>query len=515
MRNIIAILLLVLTASAYAEVRTRHTIIISDLHFGVGRETGGQEWLAPEDFRWTSEWDGFLTKISAETGNNVDLIIAGDMFELWQPLDKGDCEHPNRNYGCSESEAEKRVQRVLKEHAVHITRLGAFASEGSNRVVIVPGNHDAALFFPAVRKRVLDAFGSAAARVSIAVDGHWLSMPDKTILVEHGQQMGRDVNRFDRWPDPFLGPQGAQHLQKTWGEQFVQSFYNQYEEKYPVIDNISDNGGIGYGLKAERLPGIGMAIGKFLRFYFGGSSWGQFAQSLGDKNGKAPEWDIARIRAEGDVFFYESISTTDPMRAVAERAYAEGMLGISLSDLEDAEIRTICDSRAVLNDAQVDKNQPVTIERCHDRAAMGAITQALFGPARDRLVKNRALDLYKQLREKLVVTRPFDLYVYGHTHSAYNQHDIEVDQDWTVRVANTGAWQRIASPEQFKQLECRGTSAEVLRTSLLRLPACYPVVHVKPFDGKPKAELRYWTESGGSWSLTSSCNWKAPDCPTT
>lgn len=513
MCKFIAILLLALTATAHAETRTRHTVIISDLHFGVGRETGGKEWLPPEDFRWTAEWDQFLTKISAETGDNADLVIAGDMFELWQPLNKGDCEHENRNYGCSESEAEKRVQRVVKEHAVHLTLLGAFASRGTNRVVIVPGNHDAALFFPAVRNRVLDAFGTAAPRVSIATDGYWLSMPDKTILVEHGQQMGRDVNRFDRWPGPFVGPTGAQHLQKTWGEQFVQSFYNEYEEKYPVIDNISDNGGIGYGLKAERLPGIGMAVGKFLRFYFGGSSWAQFAQSLGDKDGKAPEWDIDRIRADGDVFFYESISTSDPMRAVAEAAYVEGTLGITLSDLEDQEIRTICDSRAVLNDMQEDGKQPVTIQRCHSIEPMGALAQALFGPARDRLVKARALALYKQLVAQLIVTRPFDLYVYGHTHSAYPAKELDVDDSWKVQVANTGAWQRIASPDEFKQLECNHSAAEVLRTSLHSLPACYPVVLVKPFDGKPAAQLQYWTESGGTWSLTSSCNWKAPDCP--
>lgn len=493
---------------------TRHAVIVSDLHFGVGKEIGGDEWLPTEDFRWTLELKHFLAKLSATTDNNADLVIAGDMFELWQPLDKNDCERSNHNFGCSEAEAKVRMSHVLAAHAEDIHALAEFAKLGSNTIQIVPGNHDAALFFPGVQTLVMTAFGDGGPRVTILTQGYWLS-PDKKIFVEHGQQIGRDVNRFDHWPNPFIGPAAELRLQKTWGEQFVQSFFNDYEAKYPVIDNISDDGGISYGLSAEGLKGTGMAVGKFLRFYLADSSWVQFASSLGGPGAELPEWDIDRIRSTGDVFFYESLPTNDPMWRVAEAAYEGAGLGITLSDLSDEEIRDICDSRLALFRMQTSRtpHPPATIVPCASKQGLGAALQAVFGPARAKLVMARAQELVKDLRKQGTLTAPFDLYVYGHTHSAAPPQKIEVDRSWTFEWVNSGAWQRIVSAAQLKSLECGRPAAEVLRMSLNRLPACYPYVSVKPYTGKPSSELLYWNEAGGNGSIGTSCDWTAPACP--
>jgi UDP-2,3-diacylglucosamine pyrophosphatase LpxH len=508
-RIVFVVVALTCAALSVAAQSTRHTILISDLHFGVGKEAGGTAWLAMEDFRWSGEFAAFLATISADSGGNTDLVIAGDLFELWQPLTRN-CEHPNKNYGCTQAEAVARVQRVLAEHRDDMDALAQFANTGTNSVAIVPGNHDAALFFPAVQQLIKQAVGNAP-RILIYTKGYWLSQ-DKKILAEHGQQIGKDVNRFDRWPDPFVGP-GAAHLQKTWGEQFVQSFYNQYEEKYPVIDNLSDNGGIGYGLKAEKLKGIGMAVGKFLRFYLAGSSWAQFAASLGGPGSPPPEWDIDRIRAEGDVFFHQSLPTEDPMYDVAESAYEEGTLGITLGDLSDDEIRSICESRLALYRTQTAAGEPPSITPCASKQPLGAAVQAVFGPARDKLVRARGRELLTRLRGDNTITTPFGLYVYGHTHSAYGPRPIKVDDTWTFTSANTGAWQRIATPAQFKAIECGRAAGDVLRTSLTRLPACYSLIRVKPYAAMPVAELLYWRQNAGTWSLATSCGWTPPACP--
>ena len=513
MKRLTLMLLVALVLSDDLEASsTRHTVIISDLHFGVGKR-GGDGWLPTEDFRWTADLNAFLDQLSVETGNSVDLVIAGDLFELWQPLVKDDCEQPNHNLGCSESEAKLRITRVLGGHRNDIDVLAGFAKRGSNRLEIVPGNHDSALFFADVQQAVIAAFGDAAPRVQIVTTGYWLS-EDRKIVVEHGQQIGRDVNRFDRWPDPFLGPATAWRLQKTWGEQFVQSFYNQYEERYPLIDNIGDDGGIAYGLAAEGLRGIPMAAGKFLRFYLAGSSWAQFSASLGGAGDAPLEWDVERIRAEGDVFFYESIPTDDPLRPVAQAAYLDGTLGLTLSDLSAEEIRSICDSRLALFELQTapDPHPPPTISRCSSTAGAGAGLQAIIGPAREKLVKDRAVELLKLLRETKALTMPFDLYVYGHTHSAWGPKPIEVDSSWTFGAANCGAWQRIVTPPQLKQLECGRPAADVLRSSLDRLPACYPLIWVKPYTAKPSAALAYWVVANGNGSLAPSCSWTAPAC---
>jgi UDP-2,3-diacylglucosamine pyrophosphatase LpxH len=515
MRFPIALLIVTWATSGVATSSERYTIIISDLHLGVGMVAGTEEWLPTEDFRWTRELKDFLDRLSSETANKTDLVIAGDMFELWQPLVKNDCDRPNHNLGCSAIEAKVRMSQVLTAHAEDIKKLAAFAKLGTNTLQIVPGNHDAALFFPEVQAQVKEAFGDAAPHVTIATKGYWLS-PDKKIFVEHGQQIGRDVNRFDRWPDPFIGSPATRRLQKTWGEQFVQSFFNQYEEKYPVIDNISDSGGISYGLAAEGLKGTGMAFGKFLRFYFAGSSWAQFASSLGETSGETlPEWDLDRIRADGDVFFYLSVPADDPMRSVAEAAYESGSLGITLSDLTDGEIGNICESRQALYLQQTRGTphpQP-TIDPCASRQRLGAAMQAVFGPARDKLVKARAQELVKELKDTGWLTEPFDLYVYGHTHNALPPQSIRVDSSWTFEAVNSGAWQRIASPAQFKALACGRPAAMALQIPLDRLPACYSLVRVKPYAEKPSPELLYWSEAGGTGSLSPACSWTPPHCP--
>jgi len=44
---------------------------------------------------------------------------------------------------------------VLAAHAGEIADIVAFAKNGDNRVVFVPGDHDAALLFPSVARRVV------------------------------------------------------------------------------------------------------------------------------------------------------------------------------------------------------------------------------------------------------------------------------------------------------------------------------------------------------------------------
>lgn len=62
----------------------RYTAFISDLHFGIGRKADGS-WDPKEDFRWPRALEGFLERISEEGHERVDLVIAGDLLELWQP----------------------------------------------------------------------------------------------------------------------------------------------------------------------------------------------------------------------------------------------------------------------------------------------------------------------------------------------------------------------------------------------------------------------------------------------
>ena len=259
----------------------RTVVVISDLHFGLGSKNAGDAgaagWDAYEDFRWSREWAEFLQHIDREgqqAGTATDLILNGDAFELWQSR-TGDCKSRDNEQGCSASESLARVQRVIAAHTEDLRRLGAFAMSGDNRVVIVPGNHDAALLFPVVASAVQQATGAAPERLSITPTGYWVSR-DRRIYTDHGHQIGLDPNGFHNWPTPFRERDGQYYLSRPWGEQFMQAFYNAYEDRYPIIDNIAaERDAVRFAIVREGPLGLVQAVGKFVGFTLLKTSWNQ------------------------------------------------------------------------------------------------------------------------------------------------------------------------------------------------------------------------------------------------
>src|SRR5439155_613290 len=117
-------------------------------HMGIGRDAAGG-WRPTENFRWAVELSGFLKAIDAQSHGATDLVLNGDTFELVESALPG-CKYADPGSGCTESEAVARIDHVLAAHAPEMRALADFARSGTNRVVFVPGDHDAALLFPAV-----------------------------------------------------------------------------------------------------------------------------------------------------------------------------------------------------------------------------------------------------------------------------------------------------------------------------------------------------------------------------
>ncbi|HIE94878.1 MAG TPA: hypothetical protein EYQ83_19200, partial [Acidobacteria bacterium] len=179
----------------------RRAVVLSDLHMGEGRDADGQ-WSPYEDFRWADDFDQFLTALATEDSRPTDLILNGDTFELGRS-DEIPCDHADPGLGCTQTEALARLERVLTAHAGELAALGDFARSGDNRVVLVPGEDDAALLFPAVGVRAVAAFEAPAGRVSVATGGFWRSA-DGRVVVEHGHQLESRADRFESWPLPFV-----------------------------------------------------------------------------------------------------------------------------------------------------------------------------------------------------------------------------------------------------------------------------------------------------------------------
>jgi UDP-2,3-diacylglucosamine pyrophosphatase LpxH len=133
---------------------------------GEGRSSSSA-WHPREDFRWSPEFARFLQAVDADGRGAVDLILNGDTFDLLESSD-GQCRAAA--VGCTELEMLGRLNRVLAAHDADIKALGRFAASGSNRVTLVPGDHDAALLVAAVGRRAIEAF-AAPGRVEVASTG--------------------------------------------------------------------------------------------------------------------------------------------------------------------------------------------------------------------------------------------------------------------------------------------------------------------------------------------------------
>jgi len=502
MRTILyAVFASVIAASRAHAASERLTVLISDTHFGVGHAASGK-WDNLEDARWAPEFTAFLKEIDKQGKGAADLVINGDAFELWQSLAMDciypDAAHQDRDLGCTEQDALRRVNRVLGQHSPELKALGDFASSGNNRLILLPGNHDAALLFPEVGKAVLAAIAATANRVQLLQKGYWLSS-DKLIYAEHGHQIGEELNRFDAWPTPFLNRDGRVYLQRPWGEQMVQQFYNDYEKKYPVIDNFTEDSiGMGYGLAAEGRAASFDGGAKFFRMALFQVSMKQFARTLGKNEGKT-KWDVDAARAKGGEFLIESIPKDDPMRAVAEATLG----GATLGDMTDDEIHDICDRRAEM---MADGKQ---IDVCA-AASQGAAAQRSF-LAPKAVITKHLNDTYKRLRDGGETSLPFQVFIYSHTHFANGgfQPFDGSGTAWNPWVINTGAWQRIVSKEQFEKiLAAKGiaTNEALQKLQPEDLPSCYDTVVIPPYQTDPNFQLKGWrTNPDETGTLGSPC----------
>lgn len=206
------------TQSGQAFAQMRPIYIISDLHMGVGR-TNGWAWNRLEDFRWPRAFDGFLTQISKDHPKGVDLVIAGDMLELWQHPTASCTKLKDTECGCSIKEMKQIVGDVIAGHKSELEAIGRFLSSPENRIYIIPGNHDAALIADEIWTLLVQAVPQGSDRFIRIKSGTW-SSDDNKVVVEHGhQQDALDVNTFPGWPDNIMKicADGARFF-RPWGK---------------------------------------------------------------------------------------------------------------------------------------------------------------------------------------------------------------------------------------------------------------------------------------------------------
>jgi hypothetical protein len=493
-RLIVLLVAALACAGAATAASVRHTIVISDLHVGAGKDAQGQ-WKPSEDFRWQDDFDAFLAGVSRRSGDQADLILAGDVFELWQSptmvcataLDKAscaiaDCSDANSDLGCSEAEALARLRTILAQHPRFLASLIQFAQRGSNTVHLVPGNHDAALLFPALQNEFRSRVGGK--RVILEDKGYWLSA-DGAIYSDHGH-IADHVNRFGGWPRPFVQRGGASFLVKPWGENMVQRFYNQYEAVFPIIDNLgSELTGMSYAVRQAGFPNTAVAIRKFFRVYLFEQSLRQAATSLDPP--AEPRYDRDAVRALPIGFFVEAAADGLSPQVAAEITPGPAD-GFSASLLSDEEIDALCAAKEI-------REQNLCPS---DTATLSGLVAGIISSDDARTAAHLKATLGQ------VATQPgkiASVYIFGHTHKARMPSELGLGAIGTTTAnvvqVNTGAFQRLGSEAQIKAiLRTKPVGATPLSLQPEDLPACYNYVWVPPYAaGKsPGPSLLYWSK---------------------
>ena len=469
----------------------RAIVVIGDLHMGGGRDESGR-WRRDEDFRWAEEFSEFLRAIDGEHRSAVDLVLNGDTFDL-----------PH-----GEAESLTSLDRVLAEHKVEMDSLAAFARQGTNRVVLVPGDRDAALRVGKVAERVVRALGGPADRITTASSGFWLSRDGK-VHAEHGHEV-----RF-----------------RAQDSAALQDIYQKLEASYPAVDNVALAGsGAKYALAADSTLASDEAIRLLVRDGLVNVSWQQFRMELDDGDVQPPQWDLAQARSLDASLLVASLPDDDPLKAMAAALDAKGGLSPAARDLTDQELTALCDYRAAVRRArrrfeplvtQFAPRGPAVAECPRTPETRGAIFD-YFWRSRDAFYGGYV----ERARKRAKAPAPPVVLAIGHTHLADRTQSyanmisggllkIPMEGFSPVRgaltpiVINGGAWNRTITPVQLERLRGeRGVSWHELLQSLEpeALAPCYSFVHVPAYAKEPSPAVRYWRQNAdGSWAIGPAC----------
>lgn len=478
---------------------TRSIVVIGDLHMGPGRnadapaardadpdrDRGG--WHPYEDFRWRDEFVRFLDALDADSGD-TDLVINGDLFELLQST-AVPCTHDDPALGCTADEALQRLETVIAAHAEELQAIGRFAAAGSNRVYIVPGDHDAALLMPPVWRRAVASFAAPADRVALAASGRWVS-PDGRVHVEHGHQLALSADRFSNWPHPVITTDGRRHVERPWGEQVILPFYDRTEARYPIVDNIAEEGVgakfVAAAMDANRPEGIPA----LLRFLLTKTSWQQFRMDLDGGDVQAPAWDVQQIRGNLATFVAGSLPSDDPFAAVLKNETAEQLSAVGAM-LSDQQIVAVCDYRAAIRRARRRMERVLTqLPGIGPPIAECPRLPDTVGPAFEYYWRSRD----QQVAQHVGDTRGLDVIVFGHTH-LLDRPFRPLGDDGPV-VVTSGAWQRTVYPLQMTQLDAQPES----------LAPCYTFIRLPASGGTRTPEARAWRLSEQQqWMMRDRC----------
>jgi len=237
----------------------RSLIVISDIHIGAGP-------LDDCDGELQSCLVRFLEQLcSRETP--VELVINGDFLDFAQAAPwKGrelESESPLGIPLCfTEEQSRTKLESIVTEHIAVFKVLGELLRcIPENKLVILPGNHDADFFWPKVRdlftEKVCGQSIQAREGLHFHLEQTYGPVDVPGVWIEHGNQhdpinsfyvdeydsiSGANTGKQLYWsrgrPPIFVDRNGFQRLYECTGTRFLIKFLNQLDADYPFVDNV-------------------------------------------------------------------------------------------------------------------------------------------------------------------------------------------------------------------------------------------------------------------------------------
>lgn len=175
-----------------------HTVVLSDLHLTEAeppdpRRPLWKRYKRREHFIDAS-FQRLLEALQKEADDPVELVLGGDIFDFDAVMAiPEDPPFPvswlERRRGLDPEEAKSRfkMEIILRDHPVWVAALRAFLLAG-HRLVIVVGNHDLELEWPAVQQAFLEALDLPEQHRESVRFCDWFYVSGGDTLIEHGNQ---------------------------------------------------------------------------------------------------------------------------------------------------------------------------------------------------------------------------------------------------------------------------------------------------------------------------------------
>ncbi len=202
-------------------------LVVSDLHISKGKalEDGSPNLL--EDFFYDRDFMDFLGWFSSGEYRkyDVELIVNGDFLNTLQ-VDLRE-RFPEV---ITERIALEKVQAIIRGHPGLFDALREFVHTPNHSLTIIPGNHDPAFLWPAVR----DFFGSfLESEVRFPI----LQYRFDGFHIEHGNQPTA-VNNYEEGNYFLHKGHDEPILNLPWGSHFIIGYLNKVKQKRNFIDKV-------------------------------------------------------------------------------------------------------------------------------------------------------------------------------------------------------------------------------------------------------------------------------------